>query len=136
MVSRGGDDQESNTFGRLIGKELFPSPSIYHCLCSLNRCYFFLRFTVSFPTDERFPPGVVGGSPTIFWLPRRDSTSSNTGVGFVVVCSLFWILHICMWRPDRDFVPPHTKGLQDVFVSLFVFLSSFLSHRPSLYSIP
>ena len=31
----------NNTSGHLIGEELFPSPSVYHCLCSLNRCYFF-----------------------------------------------------------------------------------------------
>ena len=48
-------DRGGNTSGRLIGEELFPSSSVYHCLCSLNRCHFFfvLRYlslqTSSFP---------------------------------------------------------------------------------------
>ena len=81
---------------------LSPSPNGPHLIqsswCSLSpgfpytHCfYFFVSSTVSFPTDERFPPGVVGGSPSTFWMSRRvvnvvvPPQIRVVTVGFVVV---------------------------------------------------
>ena len=45
-------NREGNASGRLIGEELFPSPIVYHCLCSLNRCYlFFVLWCLSLQTS-------------------------------------------------------------------------------------
>ena len=62
---------------------------------------------VSFPTDERFSPEVAGGSPATFWLPRRGSTSSNTGVGYTVLLlsSFWWSMLFCVWV-SGDFAFP------------------------------
>ena len=61
-----------------------------------TRFFSFLRFTVSFLQKRGFPLK-AGGSPQ-FWLLRRGSNSSNTGVGNV----LFLLLFLCycfLWRP-------------------------------------
>jgi hypothetical protein len=63
------------------------TPDVYHYLCSLKRCYFFfvLRFL---SLQTRGFPLKTGGSPTTFWLPRHGGTSSNTGVGYIVLLYL------------------------------------------------
>ena len=76
------------TSGSLIDEELFPSPSVYHCLCSLNRHYFFFVLRCLSLQTSGFPLK-SGGSSTTFWMSRRDSTSSNTVVGSLLLVLSF-----------------------------------------------
>ncbi len=96
------------------------TPDVYHYLCSLNRCYFFfvLRFlslqTSGFPLK-------AGGSPATFWLPRRDGSSSNTGVGYIVLLLSHRLLSILL--------SVNTCRARQFSVN-FVFLDAFAGNFP------
>ena len=89
-------NREDNTSGRLKGEEPFPSPSVHHSLLFsfiVPSPFFVLRCfshrSALFPCRKVVLPQ--------FWLPRRGSTSSNTGgVGvrfvFVVISLLLFPL--------------------------------------------
>ena len=89
-------------------------------VCSLNRCYFFFVLRCLSLQTSGFPLK-AGGSPTIFWLSRRDSTSSNTGVGFVLFLLLSSLAGFCTFVcGTRDFAPLHKDYTSASFVIHFV----------------
>ncbi len=116
-------NREGNTL-ETWGGELLLTPDVYHYLCSLNRCYIFVLRFLSLQTSVF--PLKTGGSPATFWLPRRDGTFSNTGVGYIVLwlSSFCWSVYICMWKPGQYFVPPLSQGLHFIIVCYpFCYLS-------------
>jgi hypothetical protein len=106
-------NREDNASGRLKGGEQSQRLPLSLFLSNLQvsssqiivLCPFFVSWYLSY-RSEVFPWRQVVLSQ--FWLPRRDSTSSNTGVGFV----LFLLLFLCCivsfddhWRFSIGYCP-------------------------------
>ena len=71
----------------------------------IARCYFFFVLRCLSLQTSVFPLK-AGGSPTTFWLPRRGSTSSNTGVGFILFLLLSSLVGFRTFAcGTRDFAP-------------------------------
>jgi len=72
---------------------------------NLSSC-LLLRFTVSLPTDERFPPGVAGGSPANSACQRPEVPSQNTGVGSIFGGYSLFVPSLFLARACSEFAIP------------------------------
>ncbi len=112
-------NREDNASGCLIGGELFPSPSVYHCLCFLSNL-------------QILSSQIIVLCP--FFVSRY--LSEIRVLGFVLFLLLFLFLYCFLWRSLTIFWSGMFRCLtrpHPIVASLFVLFPSFHSRRPSLY---
>ncbi len=111
-------NREDNVSERLIGGELFPSPTVSNWLYFLSSFFLsFLRFTVSFSQKRGFPLK-AGGSPAILTVKTwQYLLKYGCGVRFAFCCYLHrhfalrvFSFALSLHHKTRSHSPKHRRG--------------------------